>query len=58
MRAGRKSKLHIFLLTVLLLLTAWPVFAQNEEPLTLSVEADPECLLSEAGEMTFLHRME
>lgn len=53
MRAGRKSKLHIFLLTVLLLLTAWPVFAQNEEPLTLSVEADPECLLSEAGEMTF-----
>ena len=55
MRTGKKAKLHILLLTVCLLLIAWPAYAKNEEPepLTLTVEADPTCLLSEAGEMTF-----
>ena len=55
MRTGKKAKLHILLLTVCLLLVAWPAYAKNEEPepLTLTVEADPTCLLSEAGEMTF-----
>ena len=55
MRTGKRIKLHILLLTVCLLLAAWPAYAKNEEPepLTLTVEADPTCLLSEAGEMTF-----
>ena len=54
MRTDRRTKLHILLLTVLLLmLTALPAAADTEEPVTLTVEADPECLLSEAGEMTF-----
>ena len=52
MKPGNRSQLHILILAVLLLL-AWPVFAENEEPLTLTVEADPDCLLSEAGDMTF-----
>ena len=53
MRTGKPSKLHILLLVVLLLWMAWPVYAENEEPLTLTVEADPDCLLSEEGDMTF-----
>ncbi len=55
MRIGKRIKLNILLLTICLLLTAWPAYAKNEEsePLTLTVEADPTCLLSEAGNMTF-----
>ena len=53
MRPGKRSKLHILILTILLLLMAFPSVAENEEPLILAVETDPECLLSEAGEMTF-----
>lgn len=49
----KRSKLYIFLLAICLLLMAWPVVAENDEPLTLTVESDPDCLLSEAGEMTF-----
>ena len=52
MRTYKWSKLHIILLAILLVM-AVPVFAENEEPLILTVEADPECLLSQAGEMTF-----
>ncbi len=55
MRTGKRVKLHILLLTICLLLAAWPAHAKNEEPepLTLTVEADPTCLLSEAGNMTY-----
>ena len=53
MSKAERSKLHILLLAVLLLLLALPAYAENEEPLTLTVEADPECLLSEAGDMTY-----
>lgn len=53
MRTGKRIKLHILVLAVFLLMMAFPAFAENEEPLSLTVEADPDCLLSEAGEMTF-----
>ena len=53
MRKGSKRIQHILAFTVLLLLTVWSTYAQTEEPLTLTVEADPECFLSGAGEMTF-----
>ena len=53
MRRGNRLKFHIVLLTVVLLLMAFPALAENEEPLILTVESDPDCLLSEAGEMTF-----
>ena len=53
MRTGEKAKLHILFLTICLLLMAWPAMADNGEPLTLTVETDPTCLLSEAGDMTF-----
>ena len=53
MRKGITVKLHMLILVMLLLLPALPVYAQNEEPITLTVEADPECLLSEAGDMTY-----
>ena len=50
---GKRSKLHILFLAVFLLLMSWTTAAENDEPLTLTVEADPDCLLSEAGEMTY-----
>ncbi len=53
MRNGDRSKLHILLLAILLLLLAAPAYAESDEPLTLTVEADPECILSEAGDMTY-----
>lgn len=53
MRLSKGAKLHILLAAVLLLFAAWPSLALTEEPLTLTVEADPDCLLSEPGEMTF-----
>lgn len=53
MRTGKRYQLHILLLAIILVLMAWPVLAENEEPLTLTVESDPDCLLSEAGDMTF-----
>lgn len=53
MRKGKGFQFYMLLLAVVLLLTAFPAWAENEEPLTLTVEADPECLLSEAGDMTF-----
>lgn len=53
MRKGRGFQFHILLLAVVLLLTAFPAWAENAEPLTLTVESDPDCLLSEAGDMTF-----
>ena len=53
MRKADRTKLHILLLALLLLLLALPAYAEDEELLTLTVEADPECLLSEAGEMTY-----
>ncbi len=53
MRTGKPSKLHILFLAVLLLVTAYSAVAEGEEPLTLMVESDPECLLSEAGDMTY-----
>ena len=43
----------MFVLAVVLLWMAFPAWAENDEPLTLTVEADPDCLLSEAGDMTF-----
>lgn len=52
MRKANGTKLHILLIALLLLLLAVPAYAE-EEPLTLTVEADPECLLSEAGDMTY-----
>ena len=53
MRTGKRSKLNILLLAICLLLLALPTYAENEEPLTLTVEADPDCLLSEPGDMTW-----
>ena len=53
MRKGKGFQFYMLLLAVVLLLTAFPAWAENEEPLTLTVEADPDCLLSEAGDMTF-----
>lgn len=53
MRRGKWFQFHILLLAVVLLWTAIPAWAENEEPLTITVEADPDCLLSEAGDMTF-----
>ncbi len=53
MRTDKRSKLHILLVAILLLWMVFPAYAENEEPLTLTVEADPDCLLSEAGDMTF-----
>ena len=53
MSKGNPFKLHILILAMLLLLLAVPVYAEGEDPITLTVEADPECLLSEAGEMTY-----
>ena len=50
---GKRSKLHILILSILLLLMAGFAAAENEEALILTVEADPDCFLSEAGEMTF-----
>ncbi len=52
MRKDNLYKLHILILAMLLLLLALPAYAE-EEPITLTVEADPECLLSEAGDMTY-----
>ena len=52
MRKANGTKMHILLIALLLLLPAVPAYAE-EEPLTLTVEADPECLLSEAGDMTY-----
>ena len=54
MRTGKKAKLHILLLTVCLLLIAWPAYAKNEEPepLTLTVE------VTDAGYATFVAPME
>ena len=52
MRKANGTKLHILLIALLLLLLAVPAYAE-EEPLTLTVEADPECLLSETGDMTY-----
>ncbi len=53
MRTGKRFHLHILLLAVILLWMAFPAWAENEEPLSMTVEADPDCLLSEAGDMTF-----
>ena len=53
MKTGKRFQLHILFLAVIFLLMALPVAAENEEPLTLTVESDPDCLLSEAGDMTF-----
>ena len=53
MRKDKGFQFYMLLLAVVLLLTAFPAWAENEEPLTLTVEADPDCLLSEAGDMTF-----
>ena len=53
MRKGNTAKLHMLILALLLLLLALPAHAENEEPITLTVEADPECLLGEAGDMTY-----
>lgn len=53
MRKGNLVQLNILILAMLLLLLAVPAHAEKEEPITLTVEADPECLLSEAGEMTY-----
>ena len=55
MRTGRSAQLHILILALCLLLMAVPTYAKREEdePLSLTVEADPNCLLSEAGDMTF-----
>ena len=53
MRKGNLLQLNILILAVLLLLLAVPAHAETEEPITLTVEADPECLLSGAGEMTY-----
>ena len=53
MRKGNTAKLHMLILALLLLLLAVPAHAENEEPITLTVEADPECLLGEAGDMTY-----
>ena len=53
MRIGKGSKLHIFLLALLVLCMAFSSAVAQEEPLTLTVEADPDCLLSEAGDMTY-----
>ena len=53
MRTGKRFHLHMFVLAVILLWMAFPAWAENDEPLTLTVEADPDCLLSEAGDMTF-----
>ncbi len=52
MKAGKWAKLHILLLAILLLSMAFSAVAE-EEPLTFTVESDPDCLLSEAGDMTF-----
>lgn len=53
MKPNKLVKVHMLVLALFLVLMAWSAFAENEEPLTLTVESDPECLLSEAGEMTF-----
>ena len=53
MRKGNTAKLHMLILALLLLLLAVPAHAENEEPITLTVEADPDCLLGEAGDMTY-----
>lgn len=53
MRNGKALQLNILFLAMLVLLFAWPALAESGEPLTLTVEADPDCLLSEAGEMTY-----
>ena len=53
MRKRKGLQLYILLLVAMVLLMALPAHAEGEEPLTMVVEADPDCLLSEAGEMTF-----
>ncbi|MBQ7754260.1 MAG: hypothetical protein IJR78_00850, partial [Clostridia bacterium] len=53
MRKRKGLQLYILLLVAMVLLMALPAHAEGEEPLTMAVEADPDCLLSEAGEMTF-----
>lgn len=53
MRKADRVQLHILLLAALLLLLAVPCYAAEEEPITLTVEADPDCILSEPGEMTY-----
>ena len=53
MRKRKGLQLHILLLVAMVLIMALPAHAEGEEPLTMVVEADPDCLLSEAGEMTF-----
>jgi|GEM_PF-2033903 len=53
MKRHKGLQLHILLFLAMALLMAFPVSAEGEEPLSLVVEADPDCLLSQAGEMTF-----
>ena len=53
MKATKRFQLHILLFAILLMWMAVPAAAETEEPLELTVEADPECLLSAAGEMTY-----
>ena len=53
MRKRKGLQLYILLLVAMVLIMALPAHAEGEEPLTMVVEADPDCLLSEAGEMTF-----
>ena len=52
-----KEKRFVTLLLIALMLAVFPAAGLSygeTEPLTLSVEKDPDCLLSEAGEMTYL----
>ena len=53
MKIGKRFQFHILLLAVMLLVTALSTWAEGEEPVTMTVESDPDCLLSEAGDMTY-----
>lgn len=52
MKAGKWSKLYSIFLAILLLSMAFSTAAE-EEPISFTVESDPDCLLSEEGDMTF-----
>ena len=53
MKTGKKLKIHLLIIAAILMLMAFPAHAEEEEPLELAVESDPDCLLSEAGDMTY-----
>ena len=53
MKKSEKLKTYIVVLIVILMWVAFPSYAEDEEPLELTVESDPDCLLSEAGDMTY-----